>query len=452
MWKKASRMFNDFRSYLNYVEENGKLLKVKREVNPRFEIAAGIRKISNSDGPALLFENIRGFPGWRIAGGLFGTQKLTALSLGLPMDADEESITKRYLECDQKRVAPKLVSTGPVKEVILKGEEVDLTKLPVPIFSELDSGSYLTAGVEIGRDHRTGVQNTSIHRRQIIAKSRTSILARGMQHLGKMIAAAEADGQGLHIATVIGAPPELMIASNMLAPEGVDEAYIAGALRGAPLEVVKCETIDVEVPANAEIVIEGVIIPHERFLDGPFGEFPGNYITMIGQAQTEVPVIEVTAITMRENPIFHVMLTGMPMTENHYLKKWAIAASAYRAIAGSADIKAINCTPGGAAGYHLVVAINKKDDSEPKTIIDALANKRHGPKYAVIVDDDINVYDPFDVEWALATRMKAANDIVITQAVPPIPSKLFIDATAPLKDKKWYQKARVPGVDKVDYV
>ncbi len=445
-------MFKDFRDYLNHLEENGKLLRVRKEVDIRFEVAAGIRKISDTDGPALLFESIRGFPGWTVAGGLFGTQKLMALALRLPIEADDGAIAQRYLECDQKQVKPKLVSTGPIKEIILTGNDVDLTKLPVPIYSELDSGPYLTAGVEIGRDYRTGTQNTSIHRRQIIGKNRTAILARGIQHLGKMIAEAEADGKGLQIATVIGAPPELIIASQVEAPEGVDEASIAGALRGAPLEVVKCETIDVEVPANAEIVIEGVTIPNERLLDGPFGEFPGNYITLLGEFQSKVPVIQVTAITMRKNPIFAAMLTGMPMTENHYLKKWALVAAAYRAINGVADVKAINCTPGGAAGYHLVVAINKKNDSEPRRIIDALANARHGPKYAVIVDDDINVFDPADVEWALATRMKADKNITIIPGAPPAPSKMFIDATAPLKDKKWYQKIRVPGVDKVDYV
>lgn len=445
-------MFNDFREYLNYLEENGKLLRVKKEVNPRFEVAAGIRKISDTDGPALLFENIKGFPGWTMAGGIFGSQKLIALALGLPIEADEEKIAKRYLECDQKQVKPKIVPTGPVKEVILKGKDVDLSKLPVPIYSELDSGPYLTAGVEIGRDHRNGAQNTSMHRRQIIGKNRTAILARGMQHLGKMIADAEADGQGLQIATVIGAPPELIIASQMEVPEGVDEAYIAGTLRGAPIEVVKCETIDVEVPASAEIIIEGVTIPNERYLDGPFGEFPGNYITLAGEPQSEVPIIQVTAITMRRNPIFVAMLTGMPMTENHYLKKWAVVAAAYRAIDGMADVKAINCTPGGAAGYHLVVAIKKKGDSEPKKIIDALANTRRGPKYTVVVDDDINIYDPVEVEWALATRMKADQDIVIIPSAPLRASKMFIDATAPLKNRQWYQKVHIPGVKEVDYV
>ncbi len=155
---------------------------------------------------------------------------------------------------------------------------------------------------------------------------------------------------------------------------------------------------------------------------------------------------------MRKNPIFAAMLTGMPMTENHYLKKWALVAAAYRAINGVADVKAINCTPGGAAGYHLVVAINKKNDSGARRIIDALANARHGPKYAVIVDDDINIYDSMEVEWAMATRMKADKDIVIIPSAPPIASKMFIDATAPFKDRQWYQKVRIPGVNKVDYV
>lgn len=454
-------MFKDFRDFLDYLERNGKLLKIQKEVDTHFDIAAGIRKVSDTDGPALLFERIKGFPDWRVAGGLFATQKLFSAALGLPFEADEQSITKRYFECDQERVKPKLISTGPVKEVILKGEDIDLNKLPVVTYSGLDAGPYLTGGVDIGRSHRTGAQNASMHRRQILGKNRTAILARGYQHLGRLILAAEADGQGLQIATVIGAPPELTIASQMEAPADVDETYIAGAFRGAPIEMVKCETIDVEVPASAEIVIEGVTLPKERTIDGPFGEFPGNYISLLGEPQIEVPVIEVTAITMRKDPIFQAVLTGMPMTENHYLKKWALTAAAFREINGIADIRAINCTQGGVAGYHLVVAIHKKDDSEPRRLIDALINSRRAPKYTVIVDDDIDVYDPVDVEWAVATRMKADEDVIIIPEVSntevpvtlgPRWPKLAIDATAPLRDKKWYQKIHIPGVDKVDYV
>lgn len=452
-------MFKDFRGYLDYLEKQDKLLRVQKEVDTRFEIAAGIRKISDNDGPALLFENIREYPDWRVAGGVYATQKLIALALGLPIDADEESMVKHYLDCFEKRVKPKPVASGPVKEVIIKGDDIDLTKLPVPIFSELDSGHFLTAGVEVSKHPETGIQNVSIARRKILGKDRTAILAQEPQQLGMLVTAAEKKGQGLPVATVIGAEPSFTIASVCRPPLGVDETYIAGAFRGEPVEVVKCETIDVEVPANAEIVIEGVTIPHERAVDGPFGEFPGNYITLIGEPVSNVPVVKVTAITMRKNPIFQVMLTGMPMTENHTLKKWSYTASAYQLINKIADLKALNLTPGGTAHYHIIVAINKKDDLEPKNIIDTLVNAHLGLTYVMVVDDDIDVYDPADVEWAMATRMWADEDIIVIPGVPRAEgvskfagSKLGIDATAPLKDRQWYVKAKVPGVEKVDYV
>jgi len=450
-------LYKDFRRHLESLEEKGMLLRVRKEVCTRFDIAAGTRKISDNDGPALLFENVKSFPGWRVASGAYATQKLIALALGLPIDATEQSIFNRYLECDQKRVTPRIVTRAPVKEVILKGKDVNLAQLPVPIYSELDAGSYLTAGVEVARDPWTGIQNVSIHRRLVLDKDKTTILAFPPQHLGLMIDAAEKEGHGLPIATVIGAEPAYTLASCVNAPEGIDEAEIAGAIQGAPIEVVKCETIDVTVPAHAEIVIEGVIIPHERVFCGPFGEFPGNYISMLGTLRTQAPVIKVTAITMRKKPIFQAMLTGFPMTENHTLKKWSSAAGAYRVISDLADVKALNFTPGGACHYHLVVAINKKDDQEPKKIIDSLLHARHGPSLVIVVDDDIDVYNPVEVEWALATRMNPAKDITISpvhisrQETRSV-SRWGIDATISKEEKQYYRKITVPGVEKVDYV
>ena len=447
-------MFKDLRGFLDYLEGKGKLLRVQKEVDVRFEIAAGIRKASDTEGPALFFENIKGFPGWKIAGGVFATQQHLALALGLPAEADEESILKRYLEWDEKQIAPKLVGMGPVKEVIVKGEDVDLTKLPIPIYSGLDAGPYLAAGVEIAKDPATGIQNASMHRRMILDKNRTSILAKEHQHLGRMLATAEEKGRGLGIATVVGAPPALAIASQIEAPFGVDETCIAGALRGEPLEMVKCETIDVDVPADAEIVIEGISLPQERALDGPFGEFQGNYITLVGETRTETPVIKVTAITMRRNPIAQAMLTGFPfpMTENHLLKKWAQAAAAYREAGKFADVKAVNVPIGGTGQLHLVVAIDKKSDEEAKNLLKTLLGTLRRPRHVVIVDGDINVYDHMAIEWAIATRVQADKDIII---IPPGPSpfaKWGIDATMPLEDRKWYERIKVPGVEQVDYI
>jgi UbiD family decarboxylase len=448
-------MSKDFRDYLEYLGKKEKLLRVEREVDTRFEIAAGIRETSDNDGPALLYQNIKGFPGWRVAAGVYATQKLIALALGLPQEADEDALVRRYLECDEKCLEPKLVATGPVKEVIIRGEDVDLTKLPIPTYSALDAGPYLSAGVEFARDPETGIQNVSIHRRMVLGKDKTAILAQGYQHLGRMIQAAEQRGQGLGIATVLGADPSLVLASQVKAPEGVDEAGIAGAFRGAPLEMVRCETIDVEVPANAEVVIEGQIVPGERVMDGPFGEFPGNYITLMGTPNTECYVIKVTAITMRKNPIFQAMLTGMPMTENHMLKKWCLAATAFREVSRVADVKSVNITRGG-AGYHFVVSIRKKAEQEPRNLIYTLHSARLNSKLVTVVDDDIDVYDPEAVEWALATRMWAHRDIIIIPPLRrgpddlPVPgmrgriAQWGIDATAPLEDRQWYRKA-LPG-------
>lgn len=446
-------MYQDFREFLGHLEAEGKLLRVKKEVDVRFEIAAGIRKASDTDGPALLFEKVKGFPGWEVAGGIFATQKLLALAIGLPMAADEESILHRYLECDEKQIKPRLVASGPVKEIIIKGEDVDLSQLPIPVYSSLDSGPYLAAGIEMAKHPDTGAPNASIHRRMVLDKNHTSILAKGHQHLGRMIRAAEEKGQGLGIATVLGADPVLAIASQVEVPYGVDEAAVAGAFRGEPLEMVKCETIDVEVPANAEVVIEGVTIPGEHALDGPFGEFPGNYFTLIGEPRTETPLIKVTAITMRKNPIFQAMLTGLPhpMTENHILKKWVLAAATYREAVKLADIKTVNASFGG-AGLHHIIAIKKKDDQEPKQLLDTLLHSLRRPRYIVIVDDDINVYDPVEVEWAIATRVRADQDIVI---IPPGVIKFprwGIDATMPMADRKWYQKISIPGAERVDYI
>lgn len=463
-------MFKDFRDYLDYLEKNKMLVRVKKKVDPRFEIAAGIRKISDTDGPALLFENVKGYPNWRVAGGVFATQKLMALAL--QTDDDENKILERYLEFDHKRVKPKLVSTGPVKEVIIKGDDVDLSKLPMPTYCERDVGPYLTAGVEIAKDPETGIQDTSIVRRKLLSKDRLSLSMALTRGIAMMITAAEQKGQGLGVATVMGVHPALTIASQGKALRGVDEVEIAGALRGEPLEMVKCETIDVEVPADAEVVVETVTVPGERVDDGPFGEYPGNYLTMgdifflTGKPAHPAFVTKVTAITMRKDPIFQAMLTGMPMTENHCLKKWAYAAAIYRSISNVVpdvkDIKGINLTPGGGACYHVVISIHKRFEATARSIIYTTLASTATASLVTVVDEDINIYDPSEVEWAITTRVQPDRDIIILPTVLPPPGsaalpvymhKWGIDATKPMiEDRSLYDRAVPPGVEKVDYV
>jgi UbiD family decarboxylase len=448
-------MFEDLRGYLSHLEEKGQLLHVAEEVDLRYDIAAGIRKTSDIQGPALLFENIRARPGWRVLGGLFATRKLIALGLGVP----EDQLLERYLTLEDKRLTPSTVSTGPVKEIRWTGSEVDLYKLPIVTHAEKDVGPYVTIGVQIGKDPESGARNLSIHRMLLLGKDRLSLWAPPDHHLGRMILKAEEKKRGLEVATAIGVEPAIVIGSQAKVPYGIDEFYVAGGLRGAPVQLTKCETIDVEVPAAAEIVIEGVTIPGERVADGPYGEYPGCY-----SEAKQAPVLKVTAITMRKNPIYQTALTGMPVTENHTLIEYANAAAIYREAKKIVpEVRDVYVTPGGTFRHHVVVSIKKRHNDEARNLILALLALGIGLKQVTVVDDDIDVRDPVDVEWALSTRMQPDKDLIVIPRIacstldPSVPTPRStagwgIDATVPIGDRTRYEKVLIPGVDKVKYV
>ncbi len=448
-------MFEDLRGYLTHLESQGQLVRVKDEVDVKYEIAAGMRKTSDIGGPALLFENIRGYRGWRVLGGLFATRKLVALGLGVP----QEQMLERYLTLENERIPPDLVSTGPVKEIKWTGDQIDLRKIPIVTHASKDCGPYVTIGVQVGKDVDSGTRNLSIHRMLLLGKDRLSLWAPADHHLGRMILKAEEKGRGLEVATAVGVDPAIIVASQAKVPYGIDEFYVAGGLRGGAVQLVKCETIDVEIPAFAEIVIEGVTIPGERVADGPYGEYPGCY-----SEAKQAPVLKVTAITMRQNPIWQTALTGMPVTENHTLIEYGNAAVVYREVKKIVpEVKAINLTPGGTFRHHVVVSIKKRAENEGRNVILALLSLGIGLKQVTVVDDDIDPFDPMQVDWALATRMQADKDVIIIPRIacstldPSVPEArvtagLGIDATAPMKDRWRFEKVEIPGVDKVKYI
>ncbi len=448
-------MFEDLRGYLSHLEAQGQLLRVKEEVDPKYEIAAGIRKTSDIEGPALLFEKIKGYPGWRVLGGLFATRKLVALGLGVPQD----QMLERYLTLEDKRIPPEIVSSGPVKEIKWTGGQVDLGKLPIATHASKDCGPYVTIGVQVGKDPDTHIRNLSIHRMLVLGKDKLSLWAPADHHLGRMILKAEEKKRGLEVATAIGVEPSLIIGSQAKVPYGIDEYHVAGGLRGAPVRLAKCESIDVEVPAAAEIVIEGVTVPGERVADGPYGEYPGCY-----SEAKQAPVLKVTAITMRQNPIYQTALTGMPVTENHTLIEYGNAAVVYREVKKIVpEARAVNMTPGGTFRHHVVVSIKKRAENEGRNVILALLSLGIGLKQVIVVDEDIDPFDPMQVEWAMATRFQADRDAIIVPRIacstldPSCPENrvtagLGIDATAPMKERWRFEKVEIPGVDRVKYL
>lgn len=450
-----SRSYDNFRDFLNLLERNGKLLRVRKEVDTRFEIAAGIRKVSDTDGPALLYENVKNYPGWRVAAGVFATRKLLAMALGVA----EQDMLSHYERLEQKLIPPKRVSCGAVQEVVETGDEIDLRQLPIVVHSELDAGPYITIGVQTAADPDTGTGNVGIHRMLLLGKKRLTVWAPPDHHIGRMIVRAEERGHGLPIATTIGADPRIAIASQVKAAYGVDEMHIAGGIKGEPIRLVPCKTIPLAVPADAEIVIEGVTVPGERVSDGPFAEYTGCY-----SESKQAAVLEVTAITMRRAPIYHTCLTGFPLTENHVLIELPnivrIKQDVQRIVP---ELRDIHLTAGGTYRHHVVVSIKKRHEEEARNVILALLATGIGIKQVIVVDDDIDVRNPMEVEWALSTRMQPDRDVIIVPRLtcstldPSVPTARTtagwgIDATKPMKDSGRFAKVRVPGVEAVDYV
>ena len=393
--------YNDMREFLEELKKRGDLMVIDKKVSPVHEICAFTRKASDMGGPALLFTNVEGYD-MPVLSGLYGTRERVRLALGL--GDDTKSVIKEYVAHENKFIPPVTVGDdeAPVHEVVLTGDAVDLYKLPILTNFEKDLGPYITAGVQMANDPITGVRNSSMHRMLLLDKNHMTCFAPKGRHLGTIIERNEDNGKGTEIATVIGGDPIIAIASQCRPALGTDEMGMAGGLRGEAVKMVKCKTIDVEVPATAEIVIEGRTLPGLREDDGPFGEYPGTYSEV-----RKAPVVEITAITMRKDAIFQNAYTGMPMTENHWM-------------------------------------------------MDLAANI--GIKLCVVVDEDIDVHDMQQVEWAINTRMQADRDVMILPVMysptldpsapyPRASSKMGIDATAPLEDKEAFAPVFTPGQD-----
>jgi 2,5-furandicarboxylate decarboxylase 1 len=438
--------FNDLREFLKVLEENGELLKTKKPVDVKFEISSYIRKTSDQRGPALFFENVKNFD-MPVVGGIFATRERAFLAL----ETSPQDYVHKFQHALDHLLPPKLVSNAPCKEVVFTGNDVDLTRLPIPIFSEKDPAPFITLGLSISRDPRSGGKNTSIYRLQVKGRNRLGIMA---QHLVRQLLEAESLGKGLPIAIAIGTDPVIPLATQWMAPYGTDEMSLAGALRGQPVEVVKAETVDLEVPATAEIVIEGNVLPNIREQEGPFGEVSGYYTPA-----NPKPLIEVSAITHRKNPIYQAALTGMPTTENHILKQLPLEASFYWMLKKEfPGVTAVHFPAAGTVGMISVVAMKQAYECEARNVIATMFGTRRN-KITIVVDDDVDIYDMEKVLWAIATRTQADEDIIIfprlvATAMDPsvrkfrVGSSLGIDATKPF-GQQFPEIVTVPGADRV---
>ena len=334
--------------------------------------------------------------------------------------------------------------------------DVDITRqLPVPTHNELDSGAYISAGLMISRNPGNGIQNVSIHRCQISGKDRIGVLLLPRHTWTYARMAAEA-GEALEVAIVIGVDPAALLASQAIVPLDYDEMEIVGALHGAPVDMVKCKTNNVRVPARAEIVLEGRVLPDVSEPEGPFGEFPQYY-----GRRADRHVIQVDAITHRQKPIFHTIVGG---GMEHLLlgglpREATLLETLQRNDPGVLDV---HLSRGGVCRYHLVVKIRKKQEGQAKNIMMGAFAGHYDIKQVIVVDEDVNIHDAEAVEWAVATRFQADQDLLVvgntqgskldpTTTDDGVGAKMGLDATIPLAaDDFTFTVIRVPGAGDVD--
>jgi len=315
--------FRSMREWLDFLDSKGELIHNKEEVDLTGDVSAISYKACRTGEGAIIHENIQGYPGWRIASNTLLGRRRQAWVL----NAEQRNILPEIAPKIDARIPPMEVSTGPCKELKFFGDEVDLTKIPIPFTGELEGTPNITAGVSNIRDPETGWQNIAVRRFGLKGKNRLSEFINMSNQDYSIWSKYRTQGKKCPIAIILSPDPIVYVVSQLRVPIGVCEYDIWGAITGMPLEVVKCETSDLLVPATAEVVIEGEIEPFDREIDGPFPELFGYYTTLASVAR-----VNVHAITMRKDPIYYYMNMGVPPTEGHDMGGLMSSISIYRAL------------------------------------------------------------------------------------------------------------------------
>jgi UbiD family decarboxylase len=395
-------MSQDLRNYLNSIKQNHPedFLTISREVDPAFEITAIAVKLEQEAKrrPILLFEKVKGTSFPVLTNLHAGRSRLAAA-----IHAKPDAMQTAYLRAMEKPIPPKLVATAPVKDVILTGEQIDLFKLPQILHHQEDAGAYITAAISFAKDPNSDTWNCAYNRLMIKGSDTTSIHLTLAKHLWEFQRAAEAQGKPLPVAFAIGVHPAIALGCLAIGSIDEDERAIMGGLLGEPLELIKCETSDVLVPAQAEMILEGEILPHERTPEGPFGEFTGY---SLGERQREV--LRVRAITYRRDAIFQDITVGH--LDHLMLSTTPIEANLFRAVRAMVPtVKAVRVP----APFTCYVSIEQRISGQAKNAVLAVLGADLYMKRVVVVDHDVDIFNDRQVNWAIATRCQPDRDIAI---------------------------------------
>ncbi len=445
-------MAKDLRTYINQLVQAmpEQIKSVKREVNPELELTGLVEKLENQGKSfTTMFHKVKGS---RIP--LLINLGASYERLALALDTKVENMVEEYSKRENNSIDVKEITDGPVKEVILKNQNVDLNVLPITVHNEHDGGKYIAAGPAIMKDPESQKHNLGLYRLQVQGKDQLGLFINPANH-GFLIGERYRElGKPMEVAVVIGHHPAFLMASISKLEGYGGEFEVAGGLLGEPLEVIKGETIDLMVPAQAEIVIEGVVNPGQKRDEGPFGEWP-RYYTGLGDR----PFIKVTAITMRKDPIYQDIMAAHD--EHNVLGALPRMGSLYRRIKEVLPtVKAINLPLSGCGRVRCYISLTKHSDGEPKQAAFAALATDPNIKYIILVDDDIDVFNEKEVLWALSTRFQAHDDLIVmpncigSHLIPTahditkhkagvMETKLILDATIPAPPTTFPRRAKV---------
>lgn len=433
--------FQDLRSFLDQLRERGVLLELSRAVDPATEVGRLMRELEIRE-LAGLFTSVRGSE-FALLYNALGSRRLMAIALGV----EPQEVTDAFERRSNDRIAPVRYDgdRAPVHEVVLREHEADLTELPLVTHSEHDAGPYLTASMAMAIDPETGARNVSFNRMMLVGPRETGIRMMAPQQLGVIQLKAEARNEDLPVAVAVGVHPLECIAAATSLPFGDDELGLAGALHGAAVPMTPGITVPFDVPAYAEFVIEGYVPAGVRAAEGPFGEFMQYYVPEGLNHR-----FHVTAITHRQDAIFHTMNAASREDVN------LLGISREVAV-----LRAVRATGARVTGVRLAdssimvatIGIEQRFAGEAKNVGMAALGAYRWLKYVVVVDADVNLDDPDDVWWAMATRSEAQRDVTTIPDAGGFPrdaaglhrSKLIVDATAPFEQAESFARKRPPG-------
>ena len=433
----------ELRSFIEDIRRNHpeEVLTISREVDPRFEITALVVKLEQERRfPILIFENVRGSK-FSVVTNVHASRRRLASAIG----SEPRSAVANYLKRIERRIPPKEVTSGPVKEVILSSEQVDLRAIPQIVHHQDDAGPYLTAAVTLARDPLSGRLNCSFNRLMFLDKNHTSIHLTLAKHLWEFYSNAEKMKQPLQVAVILGAHPAWSLGALNIGSIDEEEFYLMGSLAGAAMDVVGAETMDLKVPAHAEMILEGEILPFERVDEGPFGEFTGY---SLGSRKREV--FHVKTITHRKNAFLHDIAVGH--LDHLLLSTIPMEANLFRAVKAMVpSVKAVRIP----APFTVYVSIEKKTEGQGKNAILAVLGADMYMKHVIVVDHDIDIFNDQRVQWAVGTRCQADRDVMIVSNVggsdldpsdlkDGVTAKMGIDATAKPLLGSFTPKHRVP--------